>query len=254
MRNIAFSDKRFVRLSPNRRGNVYFYNKRSRNIFSVRVRDEIDSYTADQIYTHQDYDIEFLKRGAEIKKFYEEAVAKGGKCLIIDCGANIGLSARFFAEEFPLAKIVAVEPDADNFELAKKNCSDKEKIDFRNCAIGSESGFVAIENSDDASNAFRTKKDDSTSGIPLVSIEDIASEFEDHQLFLIKVDIEGFEVDLFSKNTNWLDRTLLLVIELHDWMLPKESNSMNFLKAVSTRNRDFVYKHENVFSISNELN
>ena len=71
--------------------------------------------------------------------------------------------------------------------------------------------------------------------------------------FIIKIDIEGFEEDLFSKNLEWVDLFPLLIIELHDWMLPKSSNSKNFLQAISKLNRDFVYIGENIFSISNTL-
>ncbi|MET1414844.1 FkbM family methyltransferase [Roseibium sp. HPY-6] len=254
MRNVLLRNKKFIRLTPNKKGKVIFFSKKTKKIFSIHVRNGIDVYTADQIYTNQDYDIDFLERGAEIRKHYQDTVSNGGKCLIIDCGANIGLSARFLSEEFPLAKVVALEPDSRNFELAKKNCADKPNIDIRKCAIGSESGYVTIVNTDDFANAFRTEIHNSPDGIPLVTIEDIAKEFEGHKLFFVKVDIEGFEEDLFSKNTGWLDRTYLLVIELHDWMLPKEANSRNFLKVVSSKNRDFVYRRENIFSISNEIN
>lgn len=46
----------------------------------------------------------------------------------------------------------------------------------------------------------------------------------------------------------------LMIVELHDWMLPRTANSANFLKAVAARNRDFVFRGENVFSIRNPLN
>ena len=39
----------------------------------------------------------------------------------------------------------------------------------------------------------------------------------------------------------------------HDWLLPKQQNSGNFLRQISSRNRDFVFHGENVFSISNTL-
>jgi hypothetical protein len=42
-----------------------------------------------------------------------------------------------------------------------------------------------------------------------------------------------------------------MIVELHDWMLPRTANSANFLKAVAARNRDFVFRGENVFSIRN---
>ena len=42
---------------------------------------------------------------------------------IIDCGANIGFSAIYFANEFPTSKIIALEPDKQNFGFLQKNTS-----------------------------------------------------------------------------------------------------------------------------------
>ena len=41
----------------------------------------------------------------------------------------------------------------------------------------------------------------------------------------------------------------MLIIELHDWMLPGECNSKNFLRAISQYDRDFVHIAENIFSM-----
>ena len=70
----------------------------------------------------------------------------------------------------------------------------------------------------------------------------------------VKIDIEGFENELFSKNTEWIDNFPIIIIELHDWMLPKTCKSSNFLSSISKKNRDFLYSGENIFSIKNELN
>ncbi len=69
--------------------------------------------------------------------------------------------------------------------------------------------------------------------------------------FLVKIDIEGFEADLFKENTEWVQKFPVLIVELHDWMLPRSANSQNFLKCVSSLDRDFVFRGENVFSIKN---
>jgi hypothetical protein len=37
--------------------------------------------------------------------------------IIIDAGANIGLSSIYFANRFPEAKIIAIEPEESNFRL-----------------------------------------------------------------------------------------------------------------------------------------
>src|SRR5258706_4718209 len=41
--------------------------------------------------------------------------------VIIDAGANIGLSAVFFANQYPEALIVALEPDESNFLILQTN-------------------------------------------------------------------------------------------------------------------------------------
>jgi len=33
---------------------------------------------------------------------------------ILDAGANIGTASRFFSNQFPDAKIIAIEPDSEN--------------------------------------------------------------------------------------------------------------------------------------------
>lgn len=40
---------------------------------------------------------------------------------IIDCGANIGLSAIYYANAYPQAKIIAIEPDRSNFKYLEIN-------------------------------------------------------------------------------------------------------------------------------------
>ena len=71
--------------------------------------------------------------------------------------------------------------------------------------------------------------------------------------FIVKIDIEGGEQDVFSGNTEWVARTPVLIIELHDWLIPKGGTSGPFLKCISALDRDFVYIGEAIFSIANDL-
>lgn len=70
---------------------------------------------------------------------------------------------------------------------------------------------------------------------------------------MVKIDIEGGESDLFSANTEWVAKTPLIIIELHDWLLTGTANSRTFLQCIAGHNRDFVHIGENVFSIDNDL-
>jgi len=45
----------------------------------------------------------------------------------------------------------------------------------------------------------------------------------------------------------------MLVIELHDWMLPGQRSSSTFLRAIANRNFDFLHAGENVFCFNNSL-
>ena len=89
----------------------------------------------------------------------------------------------------------------------------------------------------------------------MLSINSLVKDAESKKLqpFIIKIDIEGFESELFSQNTEWIDRFPVLIIELHDWVRPKEKTSLTFLNAISKLDRDFVYVKENIFSISNRI-
>jgi hypothetical protein len=84
----------------------------------------------------------------------------------------------------------------------------------------------------------------------MVTISSVVADHHDCEPFLIKIDIEGFESDLFSANTEWVDCFPVIIIELHDWMLPGDCNSRNFLQAIAGRSRDFILRGENVVSVS----
>ena len=243
---------RFIRISPNNKGKVFFYDKREKRFFNVLVRERIDSMTADQIFTYNDYDLSILARYSDLIDSYENILSQNKVPLIIDCGANIGLSAFYFSREFPNAKIVAVEPEKNNFLMMKQNCDGLGNVEILNNAIGSSDGFANIESKDAENNSFRTFRNLKGDGeIEVVSVNSILSDNKDLVPFIIKIDIEGFEEDLFSANTEWVGKFLLLIIETHDWMLPKQANSRNFLNVISDQNRDFVHRGENIFSICN---
>lgn len=63
--------------------------------------------------------------------------------VIIDGGANIGMTTLFFSQKYPRAKIVAIEPETSNFEILKKNCSGLPNVALINAALWStEQDFV----------------------------------------------------------------------------------------------------------------
>ena len=250
---IFLKKKRFLRLTPFTKGNLFFFDKKKKYFLNFTIRDIIDSITADQIFTYEEYGLKFLKRYNEIITLYKEAISKNKKPLIIDAGSNIGFSSYYLAREFEESFVVAIEPEINNFSMMKKNCRNLNNICFLNKALGSNDGFVEIENLEAGNNAFRTKKiNKKFNSIDMVCVESLLSNYPDYFPFIIKIDIEGFEKELFSGNVSWVDKFPIIIIETHDWMLPKMANSQSFLKVISNRNRDFIHRGENIFSISND--
>jgi FkbM family methyltransferase len=244
---------RFVLLTPAFLTNQYLYDRRKRRCLHLKIRSKIDFSTLCQIYQSNDYGLEKIGRHRELTAHYQNILSQGKIPLIIDCGGNIGLAARYFNDDYPESKILLIEPEHSNIEQAKMN-NDQAKIHFYESAIGcrDERGEVIDPGLGEWGYRVETAKEGKTE---IISINTLLKTYtsEHYSPFIVKIDIEGFEANLFSENTEWVDKFPLLIIELHDWMLPRSANSSNFLKTIALLNRDFIYKGENVFSISNKL-
>ncbi|MBX9758821.1 MAG: FkbM family methyltransferase [Beijerinckiaceae bacterium] len=204
-----------------------------------------------QIFASQDYSLKRLKRGEELNDVYSGFVGAGRQPLIIDAGANIGASAVWFGLEFPKALIAAFEPDRKNFKLLKQN-SRGLMTELHRAAIGSKDGFADLFDPGEGEWAYRTQTSE-TGLIQQIGLNRFVRDKVGAGLapFICKIDIEGAEQELFSGETDWLDLFPLIIIELHDWLLPGQATSRNFIRAMSARDRDFVHIGENIFSIRN---
>jgi hypothetical protein len=62
----------------------------------------------------------------------------------------------------------------------------------------------------------------------------------------VKVDIEGFEADLFASNTDWLDDVSVVIVEPHDWLLPGRGTSLSFQLELARRAFEVLVSGENL--------
>lgn len=205
-----------------------------------------------QIFEAQDYSLRRLQRGAELQGLYDRIAAAGGVPLVLDAGANIGASVLYFAHAFPRVHIAALEPARNNFELLQANAAGLD-VDARCAAIGAADGETALVDPGEGEWGYRTAADGAGERVRVISATRLVAEKRaaGQVPFIAKIDIEGGEAELFSRDTDWVDLFPLLVIELHDWLLPRAGTSRNFLRCIAGRDRDFVYRGENVFSIAN---
>ncbi len=140
--------------------------------------------------------------------------------VIVDVGGYIGLSAAFFAHRYPEAMIIAIEPDAQNFELLTLNTARFPNVHAVRAAVWKESGTISL--TDPGSGAWGLQVSESyapvTGGdlIRAVTIDEIRKEFGLDRIHLLKVDVEGSEKEIFSTADSWISSVDAICIELHD--------------------------------------
>ena len=138
---------------------------------------------------------------------------------IIDAGANIGLTSRFFAERFPNSLIYALEPEPQNFKILLKNVSGLDTIKPLQNALSAETGkrFAIGQSMRDGADWARTTQESDDGTVLGITLNELLNEnggFFD----ILKIDIEGAERFIFDNHLNqeFLDKTRVLVIEIHD--------------------------------------
>lgn len=218
----------------------------------MAIRSDSDLGTLGQVFAAEEYRTERLRRHGDLMASYHGILARNQVPLILDCGANIGLSALYFARLFPDAAVVAIEPDASNIALARLNCAGHSNVRFIEAGVANTGSAGVLSDPNLGNNAYRTSVDEQGK-VKLVSIGSVlADEAASNRFpYIVKIDIEGFEENLFAANLEWVDRFPLLIIELHDWLFPNSAKSRNFLRCIAAFDRDFVHIGENVFSIKN---
>jgi FkbM family methyltransferase len=210
-----------------------------------------------QVFAKKQYNLGNLPRCQELLAYAKQQEATGLRPLVVDAGANIGASALYFIGNLPNALVVAVEPDFENFNVLSKNVHGL-TVEATRAAISSTTGRARVVDPGRGQWAYRTQPvDEKYNGIdavPRITLNDIyASHHSKYFPFIVKVDIEGAEKDLFSANTEWVAVTPIIIVELHDWLLQKEGTSRPFLRCMSELDRDFIGLDADVFSIANDL-
>lgn len=189
-----------------------------RNIGTLHARrdDRSDWETIRYTFARNPFDTRFLPAlDARLQARYEKILASRRVPVILDAGANIGTTALWFANRYPEARIAAVEPDPGNIAMLERNCAHEPRIVRIDAAIGSTPGCVALT----GGAGWAVQSNRSEEGTSIVTV-DAAVEAAGDELFIAKINIEGFERDLFATNLGWLSGVEAVMIEPHDWLEP----------------------------------
>jgi len=143
--------------------------------------------------------------------------------LVIDCGANVGYSSAYFLTQFPGCKVICVEPDSSNFLMAERNLAPyKERVRLLRTGIWSHPARLKISegayrDGREWTVQVRECKPDEISEMKAIDIGTLLAESGLDRISVLKMDVEGAEAVVFSKNYgSWLSCVDNIVIELHD--------------------------------------
>ena len=137
---------------------------------------------------------------------------------IIDAGANIGAATVLFKKRYPNAEIIAIEPDKENCNIFNKNTSHYKDVELLMGGLASTHGkHLQISDSNVPSYSYQLQYSDT--GLPSYSINGLRKNKGWDTIDIVKIDIEGGEKELFSKNIEWMKVTKQIIIELHDYKI-----------------------------------
>ncbi len=142
---------------------------------------------------------------------------------ILDLGANIGLASLFYAQRYPAAKIVAVEPSLNNVEILKRNTLDWPNIRVVQAAAWNTDGTVNLVDPGIGHWGMQVAAADLTrapSPVAALTVSTLLKQNDIDHLDLLKVDIEGAEKEVFETSDEWMKCVSAVVIELHDRYKP----------------------------------
>ncbi len=142
--------------------------------------------------------------------------------VVVDVGANVGLTAIDFARRFKKARVLAVEPEAKNFALLEKNVRRYRRIEPVHAALWGANEPVAFSNGDAEFDSFRFGRSgaDRSDSVRGVTLDRLMDEHGIDRIDLLKIDIEGAECSVFADVSKWIDRVDVIIVELHDFLVP----------------------------------
>lgn len=227
-------------------------------------KNTMDGWVFDEIFVHQCYDVKMT--GSMHYRNYKQSFNVREPKFILDIGGNIGMSAIYFAINYPEATVITVEPDHDNYFILLENTKKYKNIIPLNAAVWDKKTTLSIINRDivftggkwengkkvgGTYNPGRLMVDEvAVSGendICTYTIDEIAEQFCVDKIDILKIDCEGAEREIFSGNHSlWLPKVKVLVCEHHDFYKPGCTKAL--FGALAEYNFHFLYDNSDNLS------
>ncbi len=160
--------------------------------------------------------------GSQIYKFK----TSNTEPIIIDGGANIGLSILYFKQLYPSSHIIAFEPDVKIFNVLEKNIkhSGFSDVELINKALWSSETVLEFKSDGaDGGSLYQGELQQEKYQVPTLRLRDYLNKPID----LLKLDIEGAETQVIEDCYDLLTNVQHLFVEYHSFA--EQHQSLNVL-------------------------
>jgi FkbM family methyltransferase len=143
---------------------------------------------------------------------------------IVDAGANVGFASAFLLTQFPGAELLAIEPDAGNFDILRRNLAPYgPRARAVLAGLWSHRTQLRVEETpyrDGGAWAIQVRESapGEASQFDAIDVPGVLAQTGRQRISILKMDIEGAECVVFSAPNagTWLAAVDCILIELHD--------------------------------------
>lgn len=147
---------------------------------------------------------------------------------IIDAGANIGITSILFASRFPEAKIIAIEPEEENYQLLCENVAAYPNVIPLQAALWHVSGRISLMDPNQGECSYVANDEVSATNqaacfkhlVDAITVDEVLTRFGIDHLDILKMDIEGSEKEVIEHCETWIHKVDAIMVELHDRIKP----------------------------------
>lgn len=133
---------------------------------------------------------------------------------IVDAGSNIGITSQYLAGRYRNARVFSIEPNPDNFALLQENVTSEPRIvPIQACVTAKPNQAVFITTGGRGSHFQMNSHGDGVC-VRGISLNQLCEERGIDHIDLLKVDIEGAEVELFGDGS-FLPKVRIIAAEIH---------------------------------------
>lgn len=206
------------------------YIVRLRNGAKVKIRSNTtDRWSIHEVIVRDDYQFDRMGDNART---------------IIDLGTAEGAFAIYVGKEMKKSRIIALEPDKSNFELARENIRLnrlQKRIKLLRYAATGKDGTASLFASSDRRAHSIVKATGSSTRVRTISLGRLMSSYKVKRCDFLKMDIEGSEYELInSLPSHVLKKVKIISMEYHN-LDTKKKNGASLAKFLT--NNGFTVKY-----------